>query len=347
MDGGHDAAISREEALEWSETVMQPMIRSNFVARLLFDSRSRVEGRDVSFGQFHMSGMISHVRQSIQRIGQRQVPIAVTEALNILEDESCRALRVEWIKAHGDAEAVASASKPTPEEVASEKKKEVRAFLRSVRKMAARDMRTSIDRTQPAPAADEGGGASSSSAAGPADAVDDDAAERPTSLEEKIALSAEFNKTLMCSGGRSSQFKDYMRLIALIQLDCYMLSMGSAETRKHGAPATAAQVQKNARDAFFFLCIILWPGIADWLFSAKPRSDAPRFDSPDAREHLKQFVDYYVRTGAAHLLSNNIYVDESEATQKTHRSPIDEFVRDTRYHYMLIVWDEYAKMKRE
>lgn len=350
-----DGTVTRADARLWSERIAAPMVRSNWVARLFWDSESASSVPGKTFGQHHMSAMVAHVRSSMKQIAPNQIPMAIFEVLDMLDDHSCRSIRRAWDRAYGDTSAVHAAVKPTPEEEDERRRRELSAFLADSAASVRREIRKQLPqqgggggRRAPGPApaedddGDDPGGASSSSSSSSSSASSSAAAATDDeALERKIELTAEFNERFLCSDGKSNQYKDYLRLIALVQLNCYIRSQGSPTVSKYGSPACPSKVQKNARDAFFLFCAILWPGFASWLYS-QGRADSPHFRNPKARERLRQFVDIYVGVYISRLLGMSINLADDDARcDGVERAPIDEFVEDCRYHYMLIVREEY------
>jgi hypothetical protein len=334
------------------------MIQSNWVARLIWGSAGPSEAHGVSFGDFHITSIIRHYRESLDKIEGTQIPKAIHETLDMLADGTGTTIRLAWNRAYGvrielDEKGMEEMIERKRMERETAQKDRLSKFLSACTKTIS----ASIRRTLPAEGRTESAAAPPPPDSDTCDALDDEPSfssskskkrgrERDEQiLEEKIHLAADFNSAFLRSGGKSNQYKDYMRLICLIQLNCYIRAHGCRDVSIFGQSLSVRVVLKNARDAFFLFSTILLPKFSEWLYTSSVSSGKSfaYFECPTARDHLKQYVDIYVGSYLAKLLNMNIdNTDKVEDGIK--KCPIDEFVSDCRYHYFMILQEEYNEM---
>jgi len=296
-------ALTKELAEEIDLFNKTVMIERNFMGKM-------INGPDNEYRWHIMHKIISEMKASFRMIPPGNIPIPIGETFEMLQDFSGNTLLKYILKSLGDTRF--DENKALSEEDIENKR------IESVMKMVeqCKNIFEKWPKRQPQPQKPT---SSSSQTASNRKDVDD------MTETEKIQIARDYINVAYLSKAYPRQIKTYNRCIFLIQLNCYMRSIGLQSNEK-GAEINHRLILKHAYDIILFCAPILWKKKVMHIIM-NPNDDRDRimtsYPTEDMRNNIQSMYEVWVPSMTYGIISLQIK-NTSESASAT---PIGELLR--------------------
>lgn len=226
-------ALTKEQADEIDAFNRTVMIDRNFMGKM-------INGVDNEYRWHIMQKIINEMKSSFRKIPPGNIPIPIGETFEMLQDFSGSTLHKYIMKSLGGSSF--DENRALSEEESENKRMEaVTKMVEQCKAIFEKWPKRTVRPSQPA----------SSSSNPPRKEIED------MSEVEKIEIARDYINVAYLSKTHPRQMKTYNRCIFLIQLNCYMRSIG-LQANERGAEINHRLILKYAYDIVLFCAPILW-----------------------------------------------------------------------------------------
>ncbi len=304
------------EEIEWYNE--QIMVKRNFMGRM-------INGQDNDFRWHVMTKIINVIKASFRNIPPSNLPIPIHEIFEIMQDFSGTTLLDYIMKSLGGSPFNENKAL-VEEEIEDTRRQSVLTMIRQMQTVTERwpkkpPQTTTSTSTHPQPNKD----------------IDE------MTETEKIEIARDYIDTAYKTKTYTRQVKTYNRCIFLIQLNCFMRSLG-LQSNECGAEINHRQIMKDAQDILLFCAPVLWKKrVMRIIIGADDGIGDPIYPTIDMQNSIISLYETFMPTLVYNIISLHIK-NSSEITSAT---PMGELLRVSRFYINKIInsTDPWVKRK--